>query len=118
MLVCNLFFLQHVNTVGSSSCFLDQTENQRMFASESSCAKLCRVLRDGCADTQPLKEMFRKACAKMLFAPPPEKGKEIKFQPDALDIFLEHLGGKKHPSTGVRASGGKCMAGISSAVWC
>ena len=89
-----------------------------MFASESSCAKLCRVLRDGCADTQPLKEMFCKACAKMLLAPPPEKGKEIKFQPDALDIFLEHLGGKKHPSTGVRASGGKGMAGISSAVWC
>ena len=89
-----------------------------MFASESSCAELCRVLRDGCADTQPLKDVFCKAFAKMLLAPPPDTRKEIKFQPDALDIFLEHLGGKKHPSTGVRASGGKGMAGISSAVWC
>ena len=96
MLVCNLFFVNHVNTVGSSSLFLAQTENQRMFASESSCAELYRVLRDGCANTQPLKEVFCKACAKTLLAPPPDKRKEIKFQPDALDIFLEHLGGKKH----------------------
>ena len=118
MLVCNLVFLQHVNTGGSSSFFLDQTENQRMFASESSCAELCRVLRDGCADTQPLKDLCCKACAKMLLVPPPDKGKEIKLQLDALDSFLEHLGGKKHPSTGVRASGEKRMAGISSAMWC
>ena len=67
-----------------------------MFASESSGAELCRVLRDGCADTQPLKDVFCKACAKMFLAPPPVTRNEIKFQPDALDIFLQHLGGKKH----------------------
>ena len=32
----------------------------------------------------------------MLLAPPPVTRKEIKFQSDALDIFLQHLGGKKH----------------------
>ena len=46
------------------------------------------------------------------------RAKKYKFQPDLLQVFPEHLGGKQHPSTGVRASKGKRMAGISNAVWC